>query len=72
MKRKKGISTRTKHKELPMYVYMYDVPTSKKKFRVCRKVNGETKTFGYFHKMFQAARLARKITNGNIRDTHDI
>ncbi len=65
--RKKGVTTRTKHKELPMYVYTFDIPTCKKKFRVCRKVNGKTKTFGYYAKLHQAERLARRIAKGNKR-----
>lgn len=65
--RKKGVTTRTKHMELPMYVYTYPNEKSKKKFRVCRKVNGQTKTFGYYAKLHQAERLARRIAKGNKR-----
>jgi len=51
-----GWSTRHKHtrRRLPMHVNYYDNEASLKKYRVCRKVDGETVTFGYFDKVYEA------------------
>ena len=51
-----------------MYVYNFDIPTCNKKFRVCRKVGGATITYGYFEKLHEAERLARRILRGNKRE----
>lgn len=53
---KGGWSTRTKDstRTLSKHVNSYPNLSSKKKYRVCRKVNGKTVTFGYFNTQYEA------------------
>ena len=52
----RGWSTRYLHtkRKLPMHVNYYPAAASLKKYRVCRKVNNKTVTFGYFNNVFEA------------------
>ncbi len=57
--RRDGISTRYKFKSLPMYVYLFQSPSSKKKFRVCKKYRGRVITIGYYKTLEQATKIAK-------------
>ena len=52
----RGKSTRYLHtkRKLPMHVNYFPSDASNKKYRVCRKVNDKTVTFGYFNKVYEA------------------
>lgn len=56
---KQGWGTRYKFKSFPKYLYYFGSSTSKKKFRVCKKVNGKVVTVGYFAD-FEIARAITK------------
>lgn len=57
----KGHSTRYKFKSLPMGVYLTQNSQTKKVFRVCKKINGKTKTFKYTKCLKEVTELAKKI-----------
>lgn len=61
-----GWSTRTKDstKVLPKHVNFFPNDNSKKKYRVCRKVNNKTVTFGYFETSYEAKAYARGCFSG--------
>lgn len=56
-------STRYKFKSLPKYVYLYQNISSKKVFRVCKKVKGtnDVKTLGYFRSLKEAKEVAKEL-----------
>ena len=63
---KRGWSTRYKFHSLPKHVYLFQSSTSKKKFRVCKKVFGKTITIGYYKTLEQATKIAKLLhTAGN-------
>lgn len=50
-----GISNRSKYKNLPIHVYPFF-----NRFRVVKKVNGKTKTFGYFKNVESAEKYSEE------------
>ena len=52
---RRGWSTRYIHtkRKLPMHVNFYP-GEGNRRYRICRKLNGETKTLGYFRNVFEA------------------
>ena len=59
-----GWTTRFVHKKrhMPMHVNYFKSDASLKKYRVCKKVNGEVITFGYFNLVREAAVCAEFVT----------
>lgn len=59
-----GHSTRYKFNSLPKNVYLYQPKGKQCKyppFRVAKKVNGKTVTFGYYHDLKEATEKARSL-----------
>ena len=56
-------STRVVNKHLPKYVSYHP----NKKYRVCRKIEGQVVTFGYFKRMKDAKELAEVISGLDYR-----
>ena len=63
-----GWSTRYIHtkRKLPMHVNYFSIPYSKKKYRICKKINGKTETFGYFNRVYEAEMFLELLDLGNV------
>ena len=59
-------STRYKFKSLPKYVYLFQTGKSKKVFRICKKVDGKTKTLGYYKNLEDAIDVVGKLKQKGI------
>lgn len=60
---KQSWSTRYKYKTLPMFVHLWQprLECNHAPFRVCKKVNGKVKTYGYFYSLEQATNFTQFI-----------